>query len=161
MEFWGGVLPHYQFGHDWKIARQIRRICGKLIFDNCGEKVDIGRKIKFSAHISLANNSGIGDSCYFQGEVSIGEHVMIAPQAAFIATTHCFDSTQMPMNLQGSIDKGIVIGNDVWIGYRAIVLAGVTVGDGAIVGAGAVVTKDVPEYAIVGGSPAKILKIRN
>lgn len=54
-----------------------------------------------------------------------------------------------------------VIGNDVWIGARMIILPGVTIGTGAIIGAAAVVTKDVPDYAIVGGNPAKIIKFRN
>lgn len=54
----------------------------------------------------------------------------------------------------------VIIGNDVWIGYRATILSGVTIGDGAVVAAGAVVTKDVPQYAIVGGVPAKIIKYR-
>jgi carbonic anhydrase/acetyltransferase-like protein (isoleucine patch superfamily) len=53
-----------------------------------------------------------------------------------------------------------IIGNDVWIGARAILIDGITVGDGAVIGAGAVVTKDVPPYAIVGGVPAKIIKYR-
>lgn len=58
-------------------------------------------------------------------------------------------------------NKGdIVIGNDVWIGYDAVIMSGVTIGDGAIIGTRAVVTKDVPPYAVVGGSPAKILKMR-
>ena len=54
----------------------------------------------------------------------------------------------------------VVIGNDVWIGYRAIILSGVTIGDGAVIAAGAVVTKDVPAYGIVGGNPAKLIKKR-
>lgn len=58
-------------------------------------------------------------------------------------------------------NKGdIVIGNDVWIGYEAVILAGVTIGDGAIIGARAVVTKDVPPYTVVGGVPAKPIKLR-
>lgn len=62
---------------------------------------------------------------------------------------------------QGFTDsKPIVIGNDVWIGTRVIVMPGVHIGDHSIVGAGSIVTKDVPEWAIVGGSPAHILKMR-
>ncbi len=66
------------------------------------------------------------------------------------------------MNVRDSWDnrRDIVIGNDVWIGYEAVIMSGVTIGDGAIIGTRAVVTKDVPPYAIVGGSPARVLKKR-
>jgi maltose O-acetyltransferase len=66
------------------------------------------------------------------------------------------------MRQQGRADlKSVVIEDDVWIGTRAIILPGVTVHHGSIIAAGAVVTKDVPEYAIVGGNPAKVIKYRN
>ncbi len=65
------------------------------------------------------------------------------------------------MREQGySEEKQIVVGDDVWLGYGAIILPGVTIGDGAIIGAGTVVTKDVPPYAIVGGNPAKVIRFR-
>ncbi|KKJ78523.1 hypothetical protein WH95_03460 [Kiloniella litopenaei] len=63
-------------------------------------------------------------------------------------------------NLDAVTKGGIIIGNDVWIGARALILSGVTIGDGAIVGAGAVVSKDVPAYAIVVGNPSKVIKYR-
>lgn len=66
------------------------------------------------------------------------------------------------MNKQGfSEEKPVFIGNDVWIGGHVIILPGVNVGNGSIIGAGSVVTRDVPDYAIVGGNPAQIIKFRN
>ena len=96
------------------------------------------------------------------GSVTIGDHVMMGPECVLLSHNHRFDRLDIPMCQQGfSEEQPIHIGNDVWIGTRAIILPGVTVGDHSVVGAGAVVTKDVPPYAVVGGVPAKILKMRN
>lgn len=74
---------------------------------------------------------------------------------------HVFDRTDVCMRLQGPTPyQRLTIGNDVWIGRRVMVMPGVRIGDGAIVAAGAVVTKDVPDYAIVGGVPAKVIRFR-
>lgn len=155
---WG---PHYQLGHTWIIAGALRTVAGKLLFDYCGNNVDIGRKVRLSQKISLGNNSGIGDYCYFNGKVVIGNDVMIAPECAFIASGHNISRTDIMMNRQGSFQKKISIGNNVWICYRSTILAGVTIGDGAVIGAGAVVTKDVSQNAIMGGVPARIIKVRH
>jgi maltose O-acetyltransferase len=65
------------------------------------------------------------------------------------------------MRFSGSVLKKITIEKDVWIGAQAVILPGVTVGEGAVVGAGAVVTKDVPPFAIIGGAPARIIRMRD
>ena len=65
------------------------------------------------------------------------------------------------MGQQGMRVSEVIIGNDVWIGMRVIIMPGIKVGNGVVIGAGAVVTKDVPDYAIVGGIPAKIIGERN
>lgn len=153
-------MPHYQLGYKWPIARQIRRIAAKLMFDHCGGKVDIGRKISFSSKVSLGDRSGIGDESYFIGEVHIGDDVMMGARCAFIASNHNYKDVAIPMNLQGGTDKPIHIGNNVWLGYGVIVLAGVTISDGAVIAAGSIVTKDIPQNTIVGGAPAKIIGIR-
>lgn len=103
----------------------------------------------------------IGSFCSIADEVVIfggGEH-----RPDWITTS----PIRVMFNLPGAMDDGhphtkgeTRIGNDVWIGYRAMILSGVTVGDGAIIGAGAVVTKDVPPYSIVAGNPAKVVKYR-
>ena len=89
------------------------------------------------------------------------EKVMMAPYVALIAANHNVSRTDVPMNQQGAYEKQITIEDDVWIGYGAKILAGVTVGKGAVIGAGAVVTKNVAPYAVVGGIPAKEIKMRN
>lgn len=156
----GGVLPHYSMGYTWKIPKAIRSAGAHLYFDKCGRDVDIGKWIKVSSHLQIGNRSGIGDKCYIQGIVTIGDDVMIAPEVAIIAANHNYEKIDIPMNRQGETSNPIEIGNNVWIGFRATILAGVKISDGAIIAAGAVVSKDVPENAIVGGVPGRIIKYR-
>lgn len=94
-------LPHYQFHYPWPITTAIRRISGKLMFDKCGNKVDIGRKISFSRKVSLGDKSSIGDNAYLVGEIKIGKDVMMAANCALIASNHKFDKLDVPMNTQG------------------------------------------------------------
>lgn len=158
--FLGSWLPHYQLGYSWPVSTFIKRLCAKLMLVECGRDVDLGRHISFSRHVSLGDKSSIGDNAYIVGEVHIGKNVMMAPNCALIASNHVYRDISVPMNLQGSTFAPINIGNDVWIGYGVIITAGVNIGDGAIIAAGSVVTKDVEKYAIVGGIPAKKIKSR-
>jgi len=156
----GNVLPHYTAGYTWRIPKKIRQYGASLLLADCGKNIDIGRKTRLSTKAKIGNRSGIGDYCYLQGEVVIGSDVMMAPEVALIAMNHNIDKTNVTMNKQGSRERRIVIGDDCWLGYRSIICAGVNIGKGSVVAAGAVVTKDVPEYAIVAGVPAKIIRYR-
>lgn len=153
-------MPHYSFGYAWIIPKFLRKISCKLLLKKCGKKVDIGRYVKLNPSIELGDRSGIGDRCYLQGAIEIGNDVMIGPEVMFIASNHNIDRKDIPMNMQGETSKKIVIGNNVWIGARAIILAGVHIEEGSVIGAGAVVTKDVKKNTIVGGVPAKVIKNR-
>ena len=145
-----------------RYARFLRKLCGKVILKSCGRNVNIEKGAVFSSFVSLGDNSGIGIEANLVGPVCIGENVMMGPNCTFYTRNHSFDRLDVPMCQQGFSEvKPIIIGNDVWIGGHVIVLPGVHIGDGAIVGAGAVVTKNVPKYAIVGGNPAKVLRFRN
>ena len=87
---------------------------------------------------------------------------MIGENLIALSQNHAFDDTKRPMREQGwQVDQPIVIEDDVWIGARVIVLPGVRIGTGSIIGAGSVVTKDVPRFAIVGGVPARLLRMRD
>jgi maltose O-acetyltransferase len=132
-----------------------------LIHKSCGSNVNIEIGAEFDSNVTLGNNSGIGIRAIIGREVYIGDDVMMGPECIIYTANHRFDRIDIPMREQGFLDiKPVVIGNDVWIGGRVIILPGVRIGDGAIIGAGAVVSKDVPPYAIVGGVPAKVLKYR-
>ena len=86
---------------------------------------------------------------------------MMGPNVSCYPRNHAFNRTDIPMNQQGfAEEKPIIIEDDVWIGANSIILGGVKIGNGAIIGAGAVVTKDVPPRAIVAGNPAKLIKYR-
>jgi acetyltransferase-like isoleucine patch superfamily enzyme len=110
----------------------------------------------------------IGDGCsinpysilYGHGNLTIGNNVLIAAHTVIIPANHNFKDLEIPIHQQGLTTKGICIEDNVWIGAGCKILDGVTIGFGAIVAAGAVVTKDVVPNTIVGGVPARLLKTR-
>ena len=105
---------------------------------------------------------GIGSGCMILSDIQIGNKVLIAPDVAFInSDDHSFDVVGKTIWDSGRGDKyRILVEDDVWIGYRAIIMAPSNVGRGSIVAAGAVVNRDVPPYSIVAGVPAKVIKMR-
>ncbi|MGZ3577472.1 MAG: acyltransferase [Syntrophales bacterium] len=110
----------------------------------------------------LGNNVGIGHYCVLNTDVVIGNHVMLAAHVGLIARDpHTTNLVGVTMFESPRGDRyRIVIEDDVWIGFGAVVLSGVTIGRGAIVAAGAVVIEDVQPYTIVAGSPAKLINHR-
>ena len=143
--------------------RVFRSYCCRYIFDKCGSNLNVEKGAFFGngRNISIGDNSGLGCNCNVHGPLIIGNDVMMGPNVTILTSNHNFGRTDIPMRLQGSTTKVVKIGNDVWIGQNVIILPGVTIGNGVIIAAGAVVTRDVPNYAIVGGVPAKIIKYRN
>ncbi len=110
--------------------------------------------------IEIGNNSGLGINCIISN-AKIGNDVMMGPNVLYIPSSHRFDRNDIPMIEQGFDQvKRLVIEDDVWIGANVIFLPGIVVGKGAIIGAGSVVTRNVPEYAIVAGNPARIIRSR-
>ena len=110
----------------------------------------------------VGNDSNIGPYCYIgcSGFVRIGNNVLMGPRVSIIAENHNFARTDKPTKLQGVTRQEVDIGDDCWLGSNSVILAGIRVGEGAVVAAGAVVTKDVPPYAVVGGVPAKVIRSR-
>jgi len=125
----------------------------------------IGHRTVFqgSAPIVFGAGSYCAGNCVFAANagIKIGRDVMIADQVTLRDTDHCFADLSEPMIKQGFEARKIVVEDDVWIAHGAILLKGVHVGHGSIIGAGSVVSKDVPPFAIVAGSPARVLRFRN
>ena len=148
------------YGHFGFIGRTLRGWCAKYILDSCGTNIGIDRGTSVSKKVTLGNYSGIGRDSHIDSNVKIGNYVMMGPEIIIYTRNHKFDRTDIPMRGQGFIEKPVVIEDDVWVGARVIILPGVTIGGGSIIGAGAVVTKDVKPYSIMGGVPAKLIKMR-
>lgn len=112
--------------------------------------------------ITIGDDVGIGYECLFQCDTTIGNQVLIASRAAFLnAHDHRLDLVGVPIWHAGRGGQGeAVVEDDVWIGHGALILAPVRIGRGAVVAAGSVVVRDVPPYAIVGGVPARMLRMR-
>lgn len=108
--------------------------------------------------VVIGDHTRIGIHCTVIGPVTIGSHVNLAQGITATALNHNFEDTGKRIDQQGVSTNPVVIGDDVWIGANAVVLPGVTIGKHCVVAAGAVVTKDVPDFTVVGGVPAKILK---
>lgn len=162
--FYYGIAIHLPAtnGQYIKWPRRIRRSLVRHLFCHMGSEVNIEQGANFGSggDISIGNNSGIGVNASIRGPLTIGDNVMMGPDVVILTSSHNFERTDIPMRLQKGVRCSVSIGNDVWIGQRVIILPGVTIGDGVIIGAGAVVTKDIPPYTIIGGVPAKIIKYR-
>lgn len=133
-------------------------------FGKVGVDVGCNEDVSIFSNCSINGGShwGFGKGCriFAAGGLTIGNHVMFGGYITIITSNHRY-VTQFSKEDNYNEYKPVVIKNDVWIGERAIILPGVTIGQGVIVGAGAIVTKDVPDYAVIGGNPARILKYRN
>jgi acetyltransferase-like isoleucine patch superfamily enzyme len=117
------------------------------------ERISIGA----GAHIGQWSHLWAGDHA---GRITIGDHALLAPEVFLTASDYDFDSSDGPVMDLPKRERDITIGANTWLGAKVVVVAGVTIGEGAIVAAGSVVTKDVPAGAVVGGVPAKVIRQR-
>src|SRR5690606_12928983 len=125
--------------------RKIRRFLAKRILEFAGHRLVIEKGANFGVGrgIRIGNNSGIGINAFIRGPLTIGDNVMMGPDVVILTRNHKYDDVSVPMNQQhADVIKSVSIADDVWIGTRVIILPGVNVGTGAIIAAGAVVTKD-------------------
>jgi len=129
-----------------------------------GENVHISEAviIDFPAKIELGDHVSINPFCYIHGEggVKIGNNVRIGFHVCVISIDMVFKDPKLPIRTQGTSKAPVEIEDDVWLGAHSTILKGVRIGRGSVVGAGSVVTRDVPPYVVVAGIPAKIIKER-
>lgn len=151
-----------------RISRRLRMVIFRPLFlrHGCSFWFDPDGSYSYR-NISVGDNVNLGVKPILLAELSkieIGSGVMFGPEVMVIGGGHNISLVGKFMSSvsvkTGNEDLGVVIQDDVWVGARAILLRGITVGRGAVIGAGAVVTKSVPPYAIVGGNPAKVLGFR-
>lgn len=145
-----------------RLAKRLRRLLARQMLRACGSEVNVERLADFGSggSVSLGDRSGLGINCRIRGPVTIGSNCMMAPDVVIQAINHRFEDLDIPMSAQGGTTEPVEIEDDVWIGMRSIILSGVRVGSGAIIAAGAVVTRDVPPRSIVGGCPATVIRFR-
>jgi len=125
-----------------------------------GTLIEVGA----GASVTIGPNTHVQSGCNlkgFLGSLHIGANVQMAPGCGFSPYEHRMDDTTKPIREQGITTRGdIVIEDDVWLGLGVCVLDGVRIGRGAVIGAGAVVTQDIPAYAVAAGVPAKVIRYR-
>ncbi|MFC1870798.1 acyltransferase [Chloroflexota bacterium] len=145
------------------LTKPIRALLCRFMFKKCGKNVNIERGAWFGYNLEIGDNSGIGINARLNtsGGIIIGNNVMMGPEVVILSQDHKHTDLAKPMREQGYVKAPVIIENDVWIGIRVIILSGVRIGRSAIIGAGAVVTKDIPPFSIAGGNPAKLIKKRD
>ena len=148
---------------------------GAIISD--ARNMVIGRRFRMSEHCSLycqdvehGSRLEMGDDVLLNvgvminadcgGAITIGSRVLVGPYAVIRAANHRFDDVKIPIISQGHEPGSIVIGDDVWIGAHVTILPDVSIGHGAVIAAGSVVTRDIPAMAVAAGCPASVLRYR-
>ncbi len=147
-----------EMSNSYRTPEELRELFSKLT----GQKVDDSFGIfppfnaDYGQNIKVGKNVFINSGCCFQdqGGIEIGDNVLIGQQVVVATLNHDLN----PQKRANMLPAPVKIGNGVWVGAHATILPGVTIGDGAVIAAGAVVTKDVPANTVVGGVPAKIIK---
>ncbi len=160
---------NFSFGHSVTIE------CNTILDGYASEKIVLGDCVKIGAYskllstshpatfgkgMKMGNNSAVGDFTHFgaPGGIEIGDDVIMGSYVSFHSENHIFSDTDKLIRKQGVTHKGIRIGNNVWVGAKVTFLDGCSVGNHSVVAAGAVVNGNFPDYSVIGGVPAKLLK---
>lgn len=155
LRFAGSVLPPSHMRGI--VGRRVRGFLARRVSPHIGRGVNIERGAYVFPDTVLGDGSGIGANCEICRGLVVGKNVMMVPECLLYSTNHKFDRENKRFEGYTEI-RPITLEDDVWPGRRVIVMAGVTVGRGSVVGAGAVVTKDIPPYSLAAGNPAVVKK---
>ena len=144
-------------GLELEVGRRGRLELGRFVWIGDGTKIRC-----HEGRVEIGSKTVMGQECTISAyqRVRIGEQCVIADRAMFIDFDHGVVEVERPIRLQGIYKRDVEVGSNVWIGYGACILRGVRVGDNSIVGTNSVVTKDVPANAVVGGIPARVIRMR-
>lgn len=146
-----------------RVSNKFRIFLCRRIFKKCGKVRTINRKVFFASgrKIEIGDESGIGANTTLPSNTIIGKHVIVSRNIFILDRNHAYEDTSIPINNQGMKSlKQTIIKDDCWIGMNSLLTPGRTIEQGTIVAMGSVLTRDFPEYSIVGGNPAKFIKSR-
>jgi acetyltransferase-like isoleucine patch superfamily enzyme len=150
-----------------EVLRQILRRCRSWVqnkkygLGHLSSTNDIQKPKSISCDFKMGEYGFIGRGAWICPKVTVGNYVMLAPECAILGGDHRIDIPDKPIIFSGRPEVlPTIIGDDVWLGYRAMIMAGVCIGNGAIIAAGSVVTKDVEPYTVVAGVPARKINER-
>jgi acetyltransferase-like isoleucine patch superfamily enzyme len=147
------ICPHVKL----EIGRGAKLHVGRWAWIGHGSKIRV-----HEGEVSIGAKTVMGQECTVSAfqHVSIGRECIVADRVMLIDFDHGVTEVERPIRLQGIYKRDVRVGHNVWIGYGACILRGVAVGDNSVIGSSAVVTKDVPANAVAGGSPARVIRMR-
>ena len=146
-------------------AKAVRRYQTRMALrhaESCGTGLKVNHPSRFRSRCRFGNNCNFnGMTVLGRGRVTFGDNFHSGENCRIITSNHNYDCGRAIPYDETNIEKEVVFGDNVWLGDSVIVVGNVTVGEGAIIGAGSVVSKDIPPLAVVGGNPARVLKYRD
>ena len=157
-------FPHSNVPFLGRISQLLRYYIVRNLVTHSNGFFNVHKKANFcwGQSIKIGNNSDLGANCWIRADLDIGDNVMMAKDCIIYGRNHHFESLDIPIIYQGMNNyKKIIISDNVWIGARVTILPGVKIGEGVVIGAGSVVTRDILDNSIVAGNPAKIIGKRS